>query len=54
MYTTCPARLASKFTRHNTLFSLVLVVIAMMLSVTCSHAADSSAKTGAGRDVSYI
>ncbi|MEI6209259.1 MAG: PAS domain S-box protein [Desulfuromonadales bacterium] len=51
MYTRCPARLAIKFTRHSTLFSLVLVVVAILHSVTCSHAVDAPAKTGAGRTV---
>ncbi len=44
-------RLASKVSRISTLIALVLVVVATLLSVTCSHAADAPAKTGSGRAV---
>ena len=42
----CPARLADKISRLSTLFSLVLVVVATLLSVTCSHAAARTVRAG--------
>jgi signal transduction histidine kinase/ABC-type amino acid transport substrate-binding protein/CheY-like chemotaxis protein len=46
MYPTRPARLASKISHLSTIFSLVLVVVATLLSVTCSQAAGRTVRVG--------
>ncbi len=52
MYQSIIARLAAEISRLSTLFSLLFMVFATLLSAACLNAADSAAKAGAGRSVS--